>query len=148
MNIFAFIIISFIVGFFSDVALNDLSRTTQMFASLKPYYISKQISVAGALSGITIVIATIILMIIFKMVRGKYLPDTLNDILVFLAIGYPVGYIIDVAIDKTNILGKELQPFYKSFGSGNSGAVAFEFALMQSLLTAKMILPYCCVYTF
>ena len=144
MNLFAFLLISFIVGFVADIALNDISKTSKAYSSLLPYYKDKSIMVACGISGVTIVVATGVLMVLYKMMTNAYLPRNFYEVLTFLALGYLVGYVIDVAIDKSNILGETIQPFYKSYGSGNSGALAFEITLVISLLVTKYVLPYCC----
>ena len=144
MNLFAFILISFVVGFIADIVLNDVSKSNKMYSSLRPYYAKKSIFYACFLSGVIIAIGTGLLMVVYKMLTNAYLPSTFTQILKFLALGYVVGYLIDVAIDKFNILGETIQPFYKEYGSGHSGAIAFEVALVSTILTAKYVLPYCC----
>lgn len=140
-KVFIFIIVSFVVGFISDIVLNDLSRTTNMFSSLQPYFLKQMITVSGAFAGFTIVIATSILLVIFNLIYKTYLPLlTFKSVGMFLGIGYIVGYLLDVFIDKMNIFGDTLKPFYKEFGSGNSGAVAFVFALLISLFTCNYII--------
>lgn len=144
MNLFAFILISFVVGFIADIVLNDVSKSTKMYSSLRPYYAKKTIFYACFLSGVIIAIGTGLLMVVYKMLTKSYLPSTFTQILMFLAVGYVVGYVLDVAIDKFNILGETIQPFYREYGSGHSGALAFEVALIATILTAKFVLPYCC----
>ncbi len=144
MNLFAFILISFVVGFVADIVLNDLSKSNKTFVTLRPYYADKSIFYACFLSGVIIAIGTGVLMVAYKMLTKSYLPSTFSQIVMFLAVGYVVGYLLDVAIDKFNILGESIKPFYKAFGSGHSGAIAFEVALVATILTAKYVLPYCC----
>jgi hypothetical protein len=140
MKLSIFILVAFVVGFICDVVLNDLSRRTKLFSSLKPYYDSESITKLAIYSGIIISVATIILMLLFFMFFKKYLPTNKFEILIFFLIAYIWGYILDVVIDRTELFGKLLKPFYKEFGSGNSGAIAFIFALVLSLFIFKVVL--------
>jgi hypothetical protein len=140
MKLQIFILVAFVVGFICDVVLNDLSRRTKLFSSLKPYYDSESITKLAIYSGIIISVATIILMLLFFMFFKKYLPTNMFEILIFFLIAYIWGYILDVVIDRTELFGKSLKPFYKEFGSGNSGAIAFIFALVLSLFIFKVVL--------
>jgi hypothetical protein len=139
-SFFVFVLINFVVAFISDVILNDLSRNTLIFSSLQPYFKNKLISLAGIYAGITIAIATIILLLLFKVTTNKYLPDNTKNVLLFLGMSYFIGYLLDVIIEKYNIFGYSLKPFYKQFGSGNSGAIAFIFSLAISLFIFNYIL--------
>ena len=140
MKLSIFILVAFVVGFICDVVLNDLSRRTKLFSSLKPYYNSESITKLAIYSGIIISLATVVLMLLFFRFFKKYLPTNKIEILMFFLIAYIWGYVLDVLIDKTELFGKLLKPFYKEFGSGNSGAIAFIFALMISLFIFKVVL--------
>lgn len=139
-SFFVFVLINFVVAFISDVILNDLSRNTLIFSSLQPYFKNKLISLAGIYAGITIAVATIILLVLFKLSTNKYLPDNTKNVFLFLGMSYFIGYLLDVIIEKYNIFGDSLKPFYKQFGSGNSGAIAFVFSLAISLVIFNYIL--------
>ena len=140
-KLFIFIIVSFVVGFISDIALNDLSRTTKAFSTLQPYFKQQLITASGAFAGTTVAIATSILLVIFNLIYKTHLPLwTLKSVGMFLCTGYVVGYLLDVFIEKMNIFGDKLKPFYAEFGSGNSGAIAFVFALLISLFTCNYVL--------
>jgi hypothetical protein len=140
MKIQTFLFVVFVVAFICDVILNDLSRRTKVLASIRPFYDSDSITKLAIYSGIIISSATILLMLIFFAVFKKYLPSNMFEILIFFLMAYIVGYILDVLIDKTELLGKSIKPFYKEFGSGNSGAVAFMFMLVVSLFIFKVVL--------
>lgn len=140
MKLSIFILVVFVVAFICDVILNDLSRRTKVLASIKPFYDSDSITKLAIYSGIIISSATIILMLLFFLLFKKYLPTNLFEILIFFLMAYIVGYILDVIIDKTELLGKSIKPFYKEFGSGNSGAAAFIFMLVVSLFIFKVVL--------
>ena len=140
MKLSGFLLVTFVVAFICDVILNDLSRRTKVLASIKPFYDSDSITKLAIYSGIIISSATIILMLLFFMLFKKYLPTNMFEILIFFLMAYMVGYILDVFIDKTELLGKSIKPFYKEFGSGNSGAIAFMFMLVVSLFIFKVVL--------
>jgi hypothetical protein len=140
MKLSGFLLVTFVVAFICDVILNDLSRRTKVLASIKPFYDSDSITKLAIYSGIIISSATIILMLLFFMLFKKYLPTNMFEILIFFLMAYMVGYVLDVFIDKTELLGKSIKPFYKEFGSGNSGAIAFMFMLVVSLFIFKVVL--------
>ena len=73
-----FIIINFCVAYVSDNVLNDLSKYSKIkaFTSLSPYFKKKSIVGAGIYAGLTVVAATIILMILYKVIFNTYLPNT------------------------------------------------------------------------
>ena len=140
MKLSGFLLLTFVVAFICDVILNDLSRRTKVLASIKPFYESGAITKLAIYSGIIISGATILLMLLFFMLFKKYLPTNMFEILIFFLMAYIWGYILDVIIDKTELLGKSIKPFYKEFGSGNSGAIAFMFMLVVSLFIFKVVL--------
>lgn len=140
MKLQIFIFVVFVVAFICDVILNDLSRRTKVLASIKPFYDSGAITKLAIYSGIIISGATITLMLLFFVLFKKYLPTNMFEILIFFLMAYVVGYVLDVFIDKTELLGKSIKPFYKEFGSGNSGAIAFIFMLVVSLFIFKVVL--------
>jgi hypothetical protein len=140
MKLFVFILVSLVVGFIADILLNDLSNMTSTFSSLRPYYNHRSITLLATYSGLIIGFATLLLVGLFFMIYRKYLPTTLYELVIFFLIGYVLGFGLDVFIDKTNMFGNSLKPFYKEFGSGNSGAIAFIISLMVSLFIFKYIL--------
>jgi hypothetical protein len=62
----------------------------------------------------------------------------LNQLARFLLVAFPVGYIMDIVIFKTELFGSSLNPFYKIAGAGFWGAMAFIF----SILTSYVIMIY------
>lgn len=125
-----FIIIIFIVSFISDLVLRVLSP--KYIPSLVPYFNNNSVISAGIYAGLTIVIATIILMIINKFIQTK-------NIIIFLIIAFIVGYIMDIIIMKYNIFGDSLKPFYDTYGAGFWGATSFVFALGVTILIKSTI---------
>jgi hypothetical protein len=126
----------------SDNVLNDLSKYSKIkaFKSLLPYFKKKTIVGAGIYAGLTIAVATILLMILYNAIFNSYLPNTSSfkfsssasmAYFIFFIIAYFIGYALDVFIYKMNVFDG-LQTFYKEVGSGNGGALSFIFSLTLS----------------
>lgn len=137
-----FIIINFCVAYVSDNVLNDLSKYSKIkaFRSLSPYFKKKSIVGAGIYAGLTVAVATILLMILYNMIFNTYLPNansfkysssTFMVYFISFIIAYFIGYAMDVFIYKMNIFDN-LQTFYKEVGAGNGGALSFIFSLTLS----------------
>ena len=128
-----FILINFCVAYVSDNVLNDLSKYSKIkaFSSLSSYFKNKSIVVAGVYAGLTVAIATIALMFLYRMIFNEYFPSALSTYVVFFIIAYAIGYALDVFIYKMNIFNN-LQPFYNEVGAGNGGALSFLFSLTVS----------------
>lgn len=144
-----FIIINFCVAYVSDNVLNDLSKYSKIraFKSLSPYFKKKSIVGAGIYAGLTVAVATILLMILYNMIFNSYLPNT-NSFkyssstfmvyFIFFIIAYFIGYALDVFIYKMNIFDG-LQLFYKEVGAGTGGALSFIFSLSLSFGLLKLV---------
>ena len=137
-----FIIINFCVAYVSDNVLNDLSKYSKVkaFTSLSPYFKKKSIVGAGIYAGLTVAVATIILMILYNIIFNTYLPNTKSHHLfsstfmvyfIFFIVAYFIGYALDVLIYRMNVFD-DLQPFYTEVGAGNGGALSFLFSLILS----------------
>jgi hypothetical protein len=137
-----FVIINFCVAYVSDNVLNDLSKYSKIkaFKSLSPYFKNNSIVGAGIYAGLTVVVATILLVILYNAIFNTYLPNTSSftfsssvfmAYLLFFIIAYFIGYALDVFIYKMNIFDN-LQTFYKEVGAGNGGALSFLFSLILS----------------
>lgn len=144
-----FVIINFCVAYVSDNVLNDLSKYSKIkaFKSLSPYFKKKSIVGAGVYAGLTVAIATILLMILYKLVFNTYLPNTNSNQLflttfmvyfIFFILAYFIGYALDVFIYRMNLFDN-LQPFYNEVGAGNGGALSFLFSLALSFILLKMV---------
>ena len=145
-----FVIINFFVAYVSDNVLNDLSKHSKIkaFNSLLPYFKKKTIVGAGIYAGLTVAIATVMVMILYKIIFNSYLPKTksLNYFFsvfmmyfTFFVIAYIIGYVLDVFIYKMNIFDN-LQPFYNEVGAGNGGALSFLFSLAVSFIVLKLVI--------
>lgn len=137
-----FVIINFCVAYVSDNVLNDLSKYSKIraFKSLSPYFKKKSIVGAGIYAGLTVAVATILLMILYNIIFNSYLPNTSSFkyssstfmvYFIFFIIAYFIGYALDVFIYKMNVFDN-LEPFYKEVGAGNGGALSFIFSLTLS----------------
>ena len=91
----------------------------------------KSIVVAGVYAGLTVAIATLALMILYRMIFNVYLPNAPSTYFVVFVMAYAIGYALDVFIYKMNIFNN-LQPFYNEVGAGNGGALSFLFSLAVS----------------
>ena len=146
MKAILFIIIVFIVSALSDILLNLLSKNQltkeynfKIILSLKPYFKNKSMIQSAVYAGITIIFALLINMFISKTIFGFYVPHNNNELIKFLIIAFPLGYVIDILIDKFKIFGSSLNLYYKAAGAGLWGALAFVFSIIISYLIQKII---------
>ena len=135
-----FIIINFCVSYVSGNVLNDLSKYTQYkaFTSLAPYFKNKSIVVAGIYAGLTVAFATTLLLLFNRLFLNTYLPNSRYEFIITIVIAYAIGYALDVFIYKMNIFDN-LQPFYKTVGAGNGGALSFLISLIISFMTLRAL---------
>jgi len=140
-----FIIIVFIVSALSDIVLNLLSRNSltkdynlRIILSLKPYFKNKSIIQSAVYAGITIVVALLINILISKFLLDFYIPHNNTELIKFIGIAFPLGYIIDIIIDRFKIFGNDLDLYYKVAGAGLWGALAFVFSIIISYLLASL----------
>jgi len=143
MNTNTFLFINFIVGFIADVILNDLSRkpASQLFPSkiiqsLNIYFINKSIIQAAIYAGLTVIFVLIPTIYLFNLYF-----DIFENKLLFTIFSFITGFISDIIIDKLNIFGNTLKPFYKLAGSGMWGGLAIAFSVIVSYLIQIYLLP-------
>lgn len=130
------------VAAISDIILNDLSRFKQSGAiinSLRPYFDNKPILLAAAYAALTIFCAMVVVSIIFRIFFGSFYPRTFVELFIYCVIAYPIGFGFDKIIDKFNIFGSSLKPYYKVAGSGHWGAIAFIVAIVPAFFTSFAI---------
>jgi hypothetical protein len=149
MKVIIFIIINFIVSALSDVSLNLLTRNSltkdynlKIILSLKPYFKNKSMIKCAVYAGITIVIALLINMLISKKMLGFYIPHNNTELIKFIGIAFPLGYAIDIIIDKLKIFGNDLDLYYKVAGAGLWGALAFVFSIIISYLIQNIFVKH------
>ncbi len=136
-----FVFVNFLVSATADIVLNDLANRYNIFSSLKPYFREKTILGAAFLAGLTVAVSTAVLLPLSNVLLGFYVPSTFNQLVLFLALSYPLGFAIDKAIEKIAVFGPTLVPFYEKYGSVNSGAMAFIISLFMSFLLQKYLIP-------
>lgn len=140
MKIFTFILLNFLVGFISDIILNDLSTRIDFLNSLILYFNNKSIIVAGLLAGLTIVSAIIPLLFLSNLLFNFYIPGNLIEFGKYLILAYIIGFLYDYLIFKFNIFDN-LEEYYEKAGVGHWGAIAFVFSIIISLIIQKYIIP-------
>lgn len=148
MNIILFfVIINFILTAISDVILNLLSRNSfikkhnfKIILSLKPYFRNKTMLQSATYAGLTILVALLINMIISKNITGIIVPKNKCELFKFILIAFPLGYAVDIIINKCKIFGNDLELYYKVAGAGLWGAIAFVFSIIFSYLITNVFL--------
>jgi len=149
ISILYIIVIYFFIGFFSDIILNYLSHQTfspDSIRALNVYFMRKSIKtrfirdiVSAIYAGLTIVVVLLLTMIISQKVFKFKHPKNLNQLLKFILIAFPIGYIADVIIYKIELFGPTLNPFYKIAGAGFWGAAAFIFSIIFGYIINRYI---------
>lgn len=148
MRLLTFLFINFFVSMFSDIALNDLANEkgpkflkSNIILSLKPYFSNKSIIISGIYAALTICITLVILALKSKFLFGFMVPSKFTELYKYLILAFILGYLVDIAIDKFDLFGKSLRPYYKIAGAGFWGALAFVFSIIISFFIQKNILP-------
>ena len=153
MNALIYIaVVYFFVGFISDIFLNVLSRQSYAPATiraLRVYFFRKltytsspilRDIISAANAGLTIVGAILITMVTSHLFFNFMHPQTLTELAKYLLIAFPIGYIADIFIYKTELFGPTLNPFYKIAGAGFWGAAAFLFSIVITYFVCKKYL--------
>ena len=138
MKPITFILINFFVSFFSDIVLNDLSKYKSL-KSLQPYFNNQSIIKCAFVAGLTVVIALLINMGCSYFLFSFIVPTNFIQLTCFCILAFFIGYLIDIFIYKFNIIDG-LTKYYKAFGAGLWGAVAFVFSIVISYFIQKYIL--------
>jgi len=138
-----FIFLNFLVSMFSDIVLNDLAKSNKYenIATLQPYFKDKYILEGAVYAGLTVISCLIILILISKLIFKFYMPTNNIDLLKYLIIAYPLGYLYDYLIYKFNIFGSSLDLYYEKLGAGHWGAIAFVFSIIISFYLQKYFIP-------
>ena len=141
MKPITFILINFFVSFFSDIVLNDLSHFNiiKTLQSLQPYFNNQSIIKCAFIAGLTIVIALLITMALSYFLFSFIVPTNFIQLSCFCILAFFIGYLIDIFIYKLKIIDG-LTNYYKAFGAGLWGAVAFVFSIVISYFIQKYIL--------
>jgi hypothetical protein len=132
--IFAFLLLNFFVGVFSDIVLNY----SNLVPSLKPYFENKTVIASGIYAGLTILIALIITIFISYFLFGFFVPVPTEEFIKFISLAAIVGYLADYFIYYAKIFGTDLNAYYQSLGVGLWGALAFVFSISISYIMIKL----------
>jgi len=130
-----FVSLNFLIGFFSDIALN----LTNLVPSLKPYFKNKTIIGSAIYAGLTILVALLITMAVSKMTFGFSIPLQMNQFYKFIILTSIIGYLADWYIYKAKVFGQDLDQYYKSLGIGFWGSAAFVFSVFLSYFLVKLV---------
>ena len=139
MNSIIFLFLNFCVAFASDIVLNDLSIHFNIIKSLHPYFQNESILKCALDAGVTISVGILITMFFSYFLFGFLSPTTFVQLIYFCIIAFLVGYILDIIIYKFNIFDNRLNAYYKAFGAGLWGAIAFVFSIIISYFIQKHI---------
>jgi hypothetical protein len=137
-----FILFNFIVSAISDLFLNMLSRlrtSPEAIRALKPYFDSHSLLISAGYAGITIVTILIITMLLSKLVFKFYYPKTIIELVLFILLATPIGYIADILIYYFQIFGYSMNDYYKKAGAGFWGSSAFVFSIVLSFLLLQSL---------
>lgn len=148
MKFYTFIFVNFVVSVVYDIFLNDIANPPQPFHfkskiidSLVPYFKNKSIIVSGIYAGITICLTLFSLCLLSKAVFGFYVPNVTKELLLFSTLAFPIGFIVDIVIDKFKIFGNTLDPYYTVAGAGFWGSFAFITSIVTSYTLQKYLIP-------
>jgi hypothetical protein len=140
MKVFIFILLNFIVGFISDIALNVLSTRYGIVSSLKPYFAKQTVLSSAFNAGLTIVVALLITMVVFFFFFEIFMPTNYKTLFYFCCVAFIIGYASDYFIYAWKIFGDKLDLYYKKVGYGFWGASAFIFSIITSYFLQNKIL--------
>ena len=94
--------------------------------------------VSAIYAGLTIVVILFITMFISNIVFEFNHPRKIKELIKFMILAFPIGYIADVIIYHIELFGPSLNPFYEIAGAGFWGAIAFLFAISVSYIFLKI----------
>jgi len=130
-----FIVLNFLIGFFSDIGLNLMN----IVPSLKPYFKNKTIIGSAFYAGLTILVALFVTMILSSMIFGFLIPLQLEQFYKFIILTAIIGYLADWYIFKAKVFGQDLDEYYKSLGIGFWGSAAFVVSVTMSYFLVKLV---------
>jgi hypothetical protein len=142
-SVFVFILNNFLISAISDICLNFLSRfrlSPSAIKALKPYFNKQSTLSSASYAGLTVVIVLIITMLLSKLLFNFSYPVTFMQLVFFLILAAPLGYIADALIYYFQIFGDSLNDYYKKAGVGFWGSAAFVFSIIFSFLLTKLVM--------
>lgn len=135
-----FILANFIVSAVSDLLLNYLSRMNSVhipkpIVALRTYFKHYDNAFLTAVyAGLTVVTVLLLTMLLTNLIWGFATPITIKQLLLFLSLAVPLGYIADILISKHKVFGESLDLYYKAAGPGFYGALAFAISIVISYI--------------
>lgn len=135
---YRFVLLNFLIAFVSDLVLNALSRSPYSPAAVQALrsYFGKRVIVPAFLAGLTVVTVLLLTMVLSELVFHFTAPRNTRQLVLFLLLAAPLGFVADIVIYRGQVFGASLNPFYKIAGAGFWGALAFLFAIGLSYLVA------------
>ena len=97
-------------------------------------------TVSAAYAGLTIVTALLVTMFFAQLIFKFSHPRSRTQLYKFLLLAFPIGYLMDILIYKTELFGPTLNPFYKIAGAGFWGAMAYIFAIIVAYFISIKVL--------
>ena len=142
-NELLFLLLNAKIAFVSDILLNLLVNSNvkilheykiyDSLKTLKPYFQNKSMFLAAFYALLTVIIIVGLIMKTFEIIYDKYLPESINEYVIFLILTFIIGYIGDIIIYKINIFPK-LKQYYRVVGKGLWGALAILFSVIVALI--------------
>ena len=142
-NELLFLLLNAKIAFVSDILLNLLVNSNvkilheykiyDSLKTLKPYFQNKSMFLAAFYALLTVIIIVGLIMKTFEIIYDKYLPESINEYVIFLILTFIVGYIGDIIIYKINSFPK-LKQYYRVVGKGLWGALAILFSVIVALI--------------
>ena len=145
-KIASFLFIIFVVSAVADIVLNDLTktqlgRTSEIITSLEDYFRGKTILESALYAGITIVVASVLLLAITSRFAGFAVPSSWKQLGIAMLFAYGIGFVLDIVIERSRVFGSSLDRYYRVAGAGHWGAIAFLVALLCAFLIQQYLLP-------
>ena len=142
-----FLLQVFLIGIFSDIGLNLLSHqpwSPPAIRALRPYFKHYGVTTSFLYAGLTSLgVATLGLISYLLLTRRSQQLFSPSIIIIhpifLLGVMFIMGYLADVIIDKWNIFGPTLHPYYQKVGSGLWGGLAISFAAGISLFMEFLV---------
>ena len=142
-NELLFLLLNAKIAFVSDILLDILVNSNvkilheykiyDSLKTLKPYFQNKSMFLAAFYALLTVIIIVGLIMKTFHITHDKYLPESINEYVIFLILTFIVGYIGDIIIYEINIFPK-LKQYYRVVGKGLWGALAILFSVIVALI--------------
>lgn len=129
-----------IAGAVADVALNDLSRATDV-AHLRTYFAHRSILGAAAAAAVTVMLGAAAVLLVTHLCFGFAVPRNLVEGGLTLATSFLIGYAMDVAIARLNVFGNDLRVYYKHHGAGGWGGLSLVVSMAVALVMQGLVLP-------